>query len=83
MKPFCCCKKSCSCCNRRLKRLESYTNASKTFDAELDMQRLLNAVRLTEFMSMLSLKRYQRQLVNHFRKYQIEEIAPKLDKNVA
>ena len=45
------------------------------------MQRLLNAVRLTEFMSMLTLKRYQRLLVSHFRRYQVEEISTQKDKN--
>ena len=53
-----------------------------TVNAELDMQRILNAVRLTEFMSLLTLKRYQRLLVSHFRRYQVEEIKPKNDKNV-
>ena len=56
--PCCCCVKRCTSYERRMKRFESYEAASKTLDAELDINRIINAVRLTEFMSMLSLKRY-------------------------
>ena len=62
-----------------MKRYESYKSAARRLDAELDINRVLNAVRLTEFMAMLNLKRYQRLLVSHFRRYQIEEVKPKKD----
>ena len=62
-----------------MKRFESYNAATATLDAELDINRVINAVRLSEFMSMLSLKRYQRLLVSHFRRYQIDEVSPKKD----
>ena len=63
-----------------MKRYESYNEAKDTLAQEFDVQRLLNAVRLTEFMSMITLKRYQRLLVSHFRRYRIEEVSPKKDK---
>ena len=53
----CCCTRS-SFYERKRKRYESYHKAKGTLDAELDMPRLLNAIRLTEFISKLTLKSY-------------------------
>ena len=49
-------------------------------NAELDVKRLLNAVRMAEFLSVITLKSYQRRIIPRFRRYQVEEINPKNDK---
>ena len=65
----CCCCRSCRCCKTSIKRFENYEDAREKFKDELDVTRILNAVRMAEFMSMITLKKYQRHLVNHFRRY--------------
>ena len=81
MKPFsCCCKHFIE---RKLKRLNNYEAAGEKLTSELDIVRILSAIRLTEFLSVLTLKKYQRVFTQHFMKYQVEEIHPSYSKKNA
>ena len=79
----CCCCKHIDPVKRMLKRIENYEAAGEKFTAEMDVERILNAVRIAEFLSVLNLKKYQRVSTMHSQQYQIEEIRPSFDKENA
>ena len=79
----CCCCKHIDPVKKMLKRIENYEAAGEKFTAEMDVERILNAVRIAEFLSVLNLKKYQRVSTMHSQQYQIEEIRPSFDKENA
>lgn len=78
---ICCCRcfNKISFCEEAKKRYANYTKATETFEEELNIERVMEALRLTKLMAKASLKTYQRQAVDHFRRYQVEEINPTYD----
>ena len=80
---LCCCCKHINPFKKMLKRIENYEAAGEKFTAEMDVERILNAVRIAEFLSVLNLKKYQRVSTMHSQQYQIEEISPSFDKENA
>ena len=76
LKQCCCCCKRTSLYQRKLEQFYNYTAASSSLKTELDMHRLLKNLRLTEFMSLLTLKSHQRLLVNLFKRYTVQNSDP-------
>ena len=56
--PFSRCLKNIKPCERKLKRYKTYESAGQKFTAEMDIVRILSAIRLTEFLAVLTLKKY-------------------------
>ena len=69
MKKFSCCCKRLKTYKDNLKRYENYEAAEEKLITELDFVRVLNVIRLSEFLSILTLKKYQRVSMSQFRRY--------------
>jgi len=65
----CCCFRKLSCYKRRKKTVQRYELALEQLTAEVDFFSFLKLLRLSDFMSKIFLKRYQRKLVPYFKKF--------------
>ena len=74
MKCICCCFKNAQCYKRRVKRLQRHEVAQEQLSKETDFFKFLKLLRISDFISRLSLKKYQRNLVPYFKKYQLTEL---------
>ena len=59
------CLKDKECCKKVIERYETYEQATELCNKELDVQRIILDLRLSEFMAETTLKKYQRILINH------------------
>ena len=73
LKSCCCCFKKTRCYARKLHRLEQHQEAVAKLVEELDIVRILKVTRLATFMSKLVLRRQQRNLVNAFKRYEVDK----------
>ena len=64
-------------------RYERHKKAMNMFDEELDIVKIIEVKRLTEFMSSMLLKKHQRTLITNFQKNTISDLGWNrwLDKN--
>ena len=83
LKLCCCCCKQTSLYDRKIRRFDSYSAVKGTLDAELDMHRLLDALRITDFLSTITLKRHQRRLVNQFGRFRIQDFSSEVGTRIA
>ena len=71
IKCLCCCCKRRPCYKKRVKALQRYESALEHLTAETDFFTFLKLLRMTEFMSRVNLKEYQRNLIPYFKRYQL------------
>ena len=82
MKCFCCCFSKRKCYRKRIKKLQRHEFAQEQLTAETDFFTFLKLLRLTDFMSRLMLKEYQRSLIPYFKRYQLTTIEGDSEKKV-
>jgi len=78
----CCCFKKLSCYKRRMKTFQRYELALEQLTSEVDFFSFVKLLRLTDFMSKIHMKEYQRNLVPYFKRFQLTEIEGDKDKVV-
>lgn len=68
-----CCKQS-ECYKRRQTRFKRHQTAQQRMAKETDFFQFLKLLRITRFMAKFFFKKYQRDLVPYFHKYQLEKL---------
>ena len=71
---FCCCFKNKPCFKKREKRYKRHKLAEKQLAHETDFFKFLKLLRIATFASEIGIRKYQRNLVPYFRKYQLPEL---------
>ena len=74
MRTFCCCCKKQACYQRREKRYKRHKLAEEQLAKETDFFKFLKLLRISNFMSKIGMRKYQRSLVSYFKKYQFPEL---------
>ena len=70
----CCCFKNTKCYKKRQNRAKRHALAEEHLAKETDFFKFIKLLRVTQFMSKIVLRKYQRQLVPYFKKYQLTEL---------
>ena len=68
---FKCCLKRTECYKRRQKRLARHELAQEHLAKETEFFKFLKLLRTTDFLAKVMLRKYQRDLVPYFKKYQL------------
>ena len=71
---FSCCCKNKPCYKKRARRLKRHELAQDALTAETDFFEFLKLLRMSDLISKLYLKEYQRKLIPFFKKYQLTEL---------
>ena len=66
---FRCCLKDKAWFKRRTEKVKRHEKASAMLADELDIVKLINVLRIGQFLSKVMLKKHQRALVTNFKKY--------------
>ena len=73
---FCCCSGGSSC-SPRMRRYELWLAAQGRLSRELSLMNVLSSMRLASFLGdLMSVKNYQRVLINKAKKYQVQQLRP-------
>ena len=71
---FCRCCKNKQCYQRRHERLQRHRKATRHLESELDIINVMRTNRLSKFLINLNLRKQQRDLIDSFREYQIDDL---------
>ena len=63
-----------NCCMRVQMRYERHEKAMEMFDEEFDIIKIIQVMRLTEFLSAMLLKKHQRALITNFQKNTVSDL---------
>ena len=70
-----CCCKDLDWYKRKVSKLERHEKAVEVLTEELDIVKQIKGDRVTDFLAKMSLKRYQRALVENFQRFQIANMS--------
>ena len=79
---FCCCFKKRACYKRREQRYKRQKLAEEQLAKETDFFKFLKLLRISNFTSKVGVRKYQRNLVPYFKKYQFPELEGDKKKSV-
>ena len=71
---LCCCCKNKPCFKKREKRYKRHLLAEKQLAHETDFFKFMKLLRIATFASEIGIRKYQRNLVPYFKKYQLPEL---------
>ena len=71
---LCCCFKKKACFKKREMRYMRHQLAEEQVAKETDFFRFLKLLRVTNFLKKINLRKYQRNLIPYFKKYQLTEL---------
>ena len=80
LRSYCCCFTKGDRCQRRMRRLERHEEASEKLIDELDVVKYVYVNRIGQFLAKMILKKHQRALVTSFKKYQVDDLGEKADR---
>ena len=72
---FCCCKRNTDWFKEKQKKLEAHDEAHRRINNEIDLLNILTLLRQCQFMSLTTLKDYQRKLIPSMYQYNIDDFA--------
>ena len=72
MKYLCCCKRETSWYRARKKKFEAQEEAYRRVNNEIDLLNIMTLLRQSNFMSLITMKEHQRQLISCFNQYNVD-----------